>query len=118
MFTAGSNFTHLVAESKSESHVLVKHGIYAYDFVNSRQFKLHANLNRFLRHPAYTGFFYWAVCLQVLLMNPVCAVAYIITLKRFFQDRIEHEEICLREFFGDEYVEYRAKSFVLIPGID
>jgi protein-S-isoprenylcysteine O-methyltransferase len=51
-------------------------------------------------------------------MNPVCTVAYIITLKKFFRDRIEHEEACLVDFFGSEYAKYRAKSFVLIPGID
>ena len=99
MITAGSNFTHLVAETKEDHHVLVKTGIYSV-----------------LRHPSYTGFFYWALALQVILFNPICFVLYVVALKQFFADRIVNEEHALIRFFGDDYLDYRQRTFVLIPG--
>lgn len=42
--TARKNFTHKIAKKKLPSHRLVRHGVYGV-----------------FRHPAYTGWFYWAV---------------------------------------------------------
>ncbi|KAI8894424.1 Isoprenylcysteine carboxyl methyltransferase family-domain-containing protein [Globomyces pollinis-pini] len=100
MITAQSNFTHLVADSKRESHQLVTHGIYS-----------------IFRHPSYTGFFYWGIGMQVMLANPICFFLYWYALYTFFSERIETEEQYLIEFFGSEYVEYRKRSLVLIPMI-
>ncbi|KAJ3266924.1 hypothetical protein HDU77_008269 [Chytriomyces hyalinus] len=101
MLTAGANFTHLISFRKERSHVLVTDGIY-----------------RYLRHPAYTSFFYYGPCLQLgVLMNPVAFVANVIVLHRFFKNRIEVEESLLVDFFGQEYEDYRTKSWVLIPGL-
>ncbi|KAI8803989.1 Isoprenylcysteine carboxyl methyltransferase family-domain-containing protein, partial [Cladochytrium replicatum] len=97
---AGHNFDHLIQEYKSNDHVLVKTGIY-----------------RILRHPSYTGFFYWGIGMQLVLSNPICMVGYAAGLWYFFWDRIAVEEETLVRFFGEEYVEYRKKTWVLIPGI-
>jgi len=101
MFTCKSNFSHHIEEVKRPQHILVKNGIYKY-----------------LRHPAYTGFFYWGVGTQILLMNPISLIGYAVVLYRFFRDRISHEEKLLVDFFGNDYVEYRKTSKVYIPGIN
>jgi protein-S-isoprenylcysteine O-methyltransferase len=98
MHTAGSNFTHLVAQRKRPEHQLVTHGVYA-----------------LLRHPSYFGWFWWSVGTQVLLGNPVCAVGYALASWRFFADRIPFEEFTLCDFFGAEYVAYARRTFIGIP---
>lgn len=49
--------------------------------------------------------------------NTICLLGYIIVLQRFFSRRIDGEEQLLVRFFGDEYVGYRARSWVGIPFI-
>ncbi|KAJ3148206.1 hypothetical protein HDU86_007554 [Geranomyces michiganensis] len=100
MLTAGANFTHLIAYEKEPTHTLVTNGIYST-----------------FRHPAYTGFYYWAIGTQLLAANPICAVAFAVALQRFFSARIEYEEWHLREFFGDPYSEYAKTVGVWIPGV-
>jgi protein-S-isoprenylcysteine O-methyltransferase len=101
MFTCKSNFSHVIEEEKRPQHVLVKNGIYKY-----------------LRHPSYTGFFYWGIGTQLLLMNPISVVGYAVVLFRFFKERISYEENLLVDFFGNEYIEYRKTAKVYIPGIN
>ncbi|MEJ1287787.1 isoprenylcysteine carboxyl methyltransferase [Cricetulus griseus] len=48
MFTAGSNFNHVVQSEKSDTHTLVTSGVYAW-----------------FRHPSYVGWFYWSIGTQV-----------------------------------------------------
>lgn len=98
MITAGSNFSHHIADSKEKGHQLVKHGIYS-----------------ILRHPAYTGFFYWSIGLQLIMGNPVCFIAYVHVLQNFFKSRIEYEEEKLLDFFGTDYEEYMKRTFIFIP---
>lgn len=71
MITAASNFNHDVQFVKKEQHELVTNGIYQYS-----------------RHPSYAAFFYWAVGTQVLLGNPISALAFAYILWRFFSQRI------------------------------
>jgi protein-S-isoprenylcysteine O-methyltransferase len=97
MITCGSNFNHYVQHTKDENHKLVTHGIYSV-----------------LRHPSYTGFFYWGVGMQILLFNPICVILYAYALFKFFSERIPTEEEHLIDFFP-EYKEYRRKTYVLIP---
>lgn len=100
MYTAGSNFTHLVASVKAPGHVLVQHGVY-----------------RYLRHPSYSGWYWWSIATQVMLCNPLCTVAYAFASWRFFADRIPDEEEKLLAFFGEEYWRYSQRSYILIPAI-
>uniref|UniRef100_A0A8D1PN10 Protein-S-isoprenylcysteine O-methyltransferase n=1 Tax=Sus scrofa TaxID=9823 RepID=A0A8D1PN10_PIG len=51
MFTAGSNFNHVVQNEKSETHTLVTSGVYAW-----------------FRHPSYVGWFYWSIGTQKKLV--------------------------------------------------
>ena len=100
MAQAKSNFTHQVANQKQSKHRLVTSGLYAH-----------------LRHPSYFGWFWWSVGTQVLLANPLCAVAYFAASWKFFAERIPHEEDALARFFPDEYPAYKARTRVGIPFI-
>jgi protein-S-isoprenylcysteine O-methyltransferase len=99
MLTAARSFTHLVQVERRAGHELVTSGVYAR-----------------LRHPAYVGWFAWSVGTQVLLANPLCALAYAAAAWRFFAERIPVEEDALIDFFGGAYVTY-ARSAWGFPGV-
>lgn len=101
MFTAGSNFTHIVQYRKRDGHQLVTEGVYS-----------------LFRHPSYVGWFYWSIGTQILLSNPVCLIGYAIASWRFFEDRINDEEVFLISFFGEDYVSYKKKVGSGIPFIE
>ncbi|WWD16571.1 hypothetical protein CI109_100999 [Kwoniella shandongensis] len=98
MIQAAQSFSHIVKNKKHDDHVLVTHGLYSW-----------------ARHPAYTGFFYWAVATQLLLGNVVSTVGFILVLSKFFSARIVDEELWLVKFFGDEYIEYRKRVGTKLP---
>lgn len=100
MFTAGSNFNHLVQSEKAKDHILITSGIYS-----------------LFRHPSYVGWFYWAIGTQLILVNPLCTPVYLIVSWLFFKSRIYIEEITLLNFFGQNYVEYQKKVGTGIPFI-
>jgi len=54
----------------------------------------------------------------MLLLNPVCAVGYLLVSWRFFNDRITEEEYYLIHFFGDQYREYQEKVHSGIPFVE
>lgn len=98
MAQCGASFNHVVQWQRDPRHRLVTTGIYGR-----------------LRHPAYFGFFWWAVGTQLALGNVVCLVAYLATLLPFFAKRIRREEEHLVRFFGDEYETYRKSVGTGIP---
>ncbi|WOL18308.1 protein-S-isoprenylcysteine O-methyltransferase A isoform X1 [Canna indica] len=98
IITAGQSFTHMIRKYHDDQHKLVTHGIY-----------------RFIRHPGYCGFFIWAVGTQVMLCNPLCVIAFIVVLWRFFSTRIPYEEFFLRQFFGLQYAEYARRVHSGLP---
>jgi len=100
MIQAGPSFTHIIAQSKERRHQLITHGLYS-----------------ILRHPGYFGWFYWSIATQILLCNPLCAVAYFVVSQRFFKGRIPVEEAALIRIFGPEYHAYRRRTWIGIPGI-
>ncbi|PWY70459.1 ICMT-domain-containing protein [Aspergillus heteromorphus CBS 117.55] len=100
MAHAGSNFNHTVQVTRRDGHRLVTSGVYAV-----------------FRHPSYFGFFWWGLGTQLVLGNVVCLVGYAVVLWRFFSSRIYREEKFLVAFFGEEYEEYKKRSWVGIPGI-
>lgn len=100
MIQAGRNFSHLVAHTKRTEHQLVTSGLYSV-----------------LRHPSYFGYFWWAIGTQLACGNVVCLAGYAGVLWLFFSRRIEGEEELLVKFFGQEYVGFRERTWVGIPGI-
>ncbi len=93
LITAGKSFTHLIASRRNESHVLVTSGPY-----------------RYMRHPAYCGWFIWVVAAQVVAGNPLCAISFGVITWIFFRDRIQYEETLLLKIFGDDYARYRSAT--------
>ena len=100
LFTGKKNFTHLISYKKKNDHVLVTNGIYSIS-----------------RHPSYFGFYLWSMGTEIITFNPICFIAYLIILFKFFDNRIKEEEELLIEFFGQEYIDYRNKVPILIPFI-
>eukprot|EP00434_Breviolum_minutum_P030632 symbB.v1.2.027086.t1/scaffold2755.1/size71490/10 len=100
LFTAQSNFTHVVACHKETAHRLVTQGVYS-----------------MCRHPGYVGWFVWSVSTQVLLGNIFCFFAYAWVSWRFFAGRIPHEEQMLIRFFGDDYLDYASRVPCGIPWV-
>jgi len=98
LVTAAHNFTHDIAETKRDEHVLVTEGIY-----------------KIMRHPGYMGWFWFSVGTQILLVNPICTAGFAYASYIFFKDRIEHEEKILVEFFGEKYQDYRKRTPTYIP---
>jgi protein-S-isoprenylcysteine O-methyltransferase len=124
--TAAHNFTHRVQLTHQPGHRLVRHGVYTY-----------------IRHPAYFGWYLWAVGTQVLLLNPVSTVVFAAVVRPcahrvaqsgtitrafdasaarcqawlYFKRRIPFEEARLLEFFGLAYSQYRDATPTWIPGI-
>uniref|UniRef100_A0A1B6EVX0 Protein-S-isoprenylcysteine O-methyltransferase n=1 Tax=Cuerna arida TaxID=1464854 RepID=A0A1B6EVX0_9HEMI len=98
MLTAQGNFNHVVQSVRRSDHELVTHGVY-----------------RICRHPSYVGWFYWSMGTQMILVNPLCFVAYILASWKFFNDRITVEELTLLNFFGEKYLEYQDKVGTGLP---
>lgn len=98
MWTAGSNFSHIVQEQRREGHALVTDGVYSV-----------------FRHPSYTGWFYWAIGTQVVLGNPICSVVYALAAWYFFRRRIPHEEEALEAMYPEVYAAYRRRTGIYIP---
>eukprot|EP00658_Telonema_sp_P-2_P017891 TRINITY_DN16988_c0_g1_i1.p1 TRINITY_DN16988_c0_g1~~TRINITY_DN16988_c0_g1_i1.p1 ORF type:complete len:272 (-),score=68.29 TRINITY_DN16988_c0_g1_i1:293-1108(-) len=98
MAQCGDNFDHIVMTEKKQGHELVTHGIY-----------------RHLRHPSYFGFYYWSVAAQLLLANPIMAVACAVASRHFFAGRIPPEEKVLVEIYGEQYVKFASNTPIGIP---
>ena len=92
MLTAAHSFTHDLALRREATHRLVTRGPYA-----------------LMRHPGYAGFAAYAVGTQLILRNPVCAVAFAVAVSRFLRARVEAEEALLVGFFGAGYERYAAR---------
>lgn len=100
IITAANNFSHTLEILKRKDHELVTTGVYSW-----------------FRHPAYVGWFYWSLGTQLILMNPLCAIAYPIVAYDFLSSRVVAEEESLLSFFGNAYCEYQARVGTGLPFI-
>ena len=94
----GRNFSYKLAEKKNKTHKLCTSGIYTY-----------------LRHPSYTGVYLRELGMQLLLGNVFSFFVLVLYWFIFFSLRITEEEEKLVRIFGEEYREYRKRTFVFIP---
>ncbi|MBK9271551.1 MAG: isoprenylcysteine carboxylmethyltransferase family protein [Saprospiraceae bacterium] len=100
ILTAQKSFTHAIQIDRRKEHQLITTGIYSWS-----------------RHPAYFGWFVWALASQILLSNPISFLLFWFWSWVYFKKRIELEEEYLFRFFGDEYLQYKSKTPVRIPFI-
>ncbi|KAF4653080.1 hypothetical protein FOL47_010718 [Perkinsus chesapeaki] len=99
--SAGSSFTHRIELRKARDQQLVTTGAY-----------------RMCRHPGYSGWFWWAVGMQLVLCNRICVILYTICAWWFFYERLKFEERTLEYFYKEEYVRYRRAVPCRIPLMD
>lgn len=100
IYTASTNFNHIVQLERREDHKLVTSGVYSV-----------------FRHPSYVGWYLYSVGTQLVLVNPLCIIGYALASWQFFNSRIYTEEEALVDFFGREYVAYQARVKIWIPFI-
>lgn len=102
MMTASKNFNHYIQTRRQNNHQLVTHGIYSH-----------------LRHPSYSGFFFWSIGTQFLLGNILHTMLYTGASWKFFHDRIAYEEESLCQLFPNEYIHYiyNGNTYTGIPFI-
>ena len=104
------------------SHYLVEPGLTPGEESASAESKYFAGLItdgpfKYVRHPAYCGFFMWAMGLQLIMVNPVSLVLYARTLFVFFRDRVRVEEKQLIALYKQQYVEYKHATPSGLPFI-
>jgi protein-S-isoprenylcysteine O-methyltransferase len=64
-----------------------------------------------VRHPAYLGFFLYAIGGQLILGNVICLCCIAVGLRKFFLARIRYEEFVLSLAFPGEYIRYKSLTF-------
>jgi protein-S-isoprenylcysteine O-methyltransferase Ste14 len=93
----GNRFSGLVAIQPG--HTLVTNGVYGV-----------------IRHPSYLGLFVNSLGWGLAFRSGVGVLLSVLTMPPLLA-RIHAEERLLRSQFGDEYVEYCARTSRLVPGI-
>jgi protein-S-isoprenylcysteine O-methyltransferase Ste14 len=81
-----------------DNHVLATGGIYKY-----------------IRHPMYLAFWFWALAQAVLLPNWIAGFAGLVGFGILYFVRVSREEAMMIEAFGDQYRTYSRKTPRLIP---
>jgi len=79
-------------------HLIIKDGIY-----------------RFVRHPSYSGAIISFCGLGLAFYNWISIIILVVPITIAFLKRIQIEEQALASAFGEEYVNYRKRSWVLFP---
>ncbi len=72
---------------------------------------------RHLRHPMYSAFWLWALAQALLLPNWIAGPAGIVGFGTLFFCRVWREERLMAESFGDQYRQYAARTYRVVPGI-
>ena len=83
-----------------ENHQLVTKGVY-----------------RRIRHPMYLSFLTFSAGNALALPNYIAGPAMMVAILVLIAFRVGPEERMLLEEFGEEYEEYRKRSYRLIPGL-
>ena len=84
----------------NRQHTLVTHGVY-----------------RYIRHPMYLSFWFWAIGQALLISNWLAGPLGIIAFCAIYIFRVNHEEQQLVKHFGDAYRDYQKTTGRLFPKI-
>ena len=80
---------------------------------SSQQHLITKGIYKFIRHPAYTGSIISLIGVALSLRNILSTVLVLIFCLFCYQIRITIEENALQEHFGDEYIDYKKKTYKL-----
>lgn len=94
-YNLGKNWS--LSVQKKESHELIQHGIY-----------------KWIRHPIYTGLLLLFIG-NTLIVGDYRGILAVIIVFVSFWFKLKKEEQLLTETFGNQYIEYAAKTKALIP---
>lgn len=83
-----------------ENHRLISHGVY-----------------RRVRHPMYSALFLYSVGQAFAVPNWVAGPSYLVSFGILVAFRIRAEEQMMVDTFGDDYLEYMAKTKRLLPRV-
>lgn len=94
----GTNWSRTLEIQKG--HRLITHGVY-----------------RSIRHPMYASIWLFSLAQGLLLENWLAGWAAFVAFAILYYVRIPHEERMMRDFFGQEYIEYTRQTRRLFPRI-
>lgn len=72
---------------------------------------------RWVRHPSYTGMYVYGLGYGLALHSPLSVVLVLLAVWISTHTRIPVEEAVLESHFGEEYRNYKAKTWRLFPGL-
>ncbi|HYJ06710.1 MAG TPA: protein-S-isoprenylcysteine O-methyltransferase [Chthoniobacterales bacterium] len=81
-----------------KGHELVTHGVY-----------------RSIRHPMYASLWLWFVAQSLVLQNWLAGVYPLVAFAMMYFIRTPREERMMREFFGEQYVDYMRRTGRIFP---
>ncbi len=76
-----------------------------------------SGLYRYIRHPSYTGMLIAFAALAVAQRNWLSLALVVVPITAAVLYRIRVEEAALAEAFGQDYLDYRASTRRLLPGL-
>ena len=84
---------------------------------SSEQHLITNGIYKFIRHPAYSGSIISLIGVALSLRNILSTVLVLMFCLFCYQIRITIEENTLQKHFGDEYIDYKKKTYKLFPYI-
>jgi|WetSurMetagenome_2_1015567.scaffolds.fasta_scaffold463418_1 protein-S-isoprenylcysteine O-methyltransferase Ste14 len=85
--------------------------------VHEDQQIIEKGMYRTIRHPGYLGQMFIFIGIGLAFLNWISLLCMIIPVFIAFGYRIRTEEQVMREHFGEQFLEYRRRTKLLIPGI-
>jgi protein-S-isoprenylcysteine O-methyltransferase Ste14 len=93
----GENWSQTLEVRKG--HQLVTHGVY-----------------RSIRHPMYAALWLWFAAQSLILQNWLAGLYPLVAFAMMYFIRTPREEQMMREFFGEQYVDYMRRTGRVFPG--
>jgi protein-S-isoprenylcysteine O-methyltransferase Ste14 len=81
-----------------KNHQLITHGVY-----------------QLIRHPMYASIWLWGIAQALLLPNWLAGWSLLVPFAAMYFLRVPREERMMRDFFGQQYIDYMAHTGRLFP---